>query len=135
MTPQQHKQLIAAAMTAQQRAYAPYSNYRVGAALLTSDGEIITGCNVENATYGATICAERTAAVKAISEGYQNFDAIAVVTDNGGSPCGICRQFLYEFSPEMLVIIADKQGQVHEELPLSALLPRGFGPASLYEPN
>lgn len=132
MTPEQREQLITLAITAQQQAYAPYSQYRVGAALLTSDGEIVTGCNVENASYGGTICAERTAAVKAVSEGHQNFDAIVIVSDNGGSPCGMCRQFLYEFAPNMVVIIANKQGQVLEELALSDLLPRGFGPASLY---
>ncbi|MBN1964993.1 MAG: cytidine deaminase [Anaerolineae bacterium] len=123
--------LIAAAQQARRRAYAPYSGYAVGAALLAAGGVIVTGCNVENATYGATICAERTAVVKAISEGVRDFLAIAVVTENGGSPCGICRQVLYEFAPEMTVIIADTQGTVRHAGPLSDLLPLGFSPSDL----
>ena len=131
MNDQERQALIKAAQAARQYAYAPYSHYSVGAALLTTAGEIITGCNVENASYGGTICAERTAAVKAISVGQRDFTAIAVVTANGGAPCGICRQFLYEFAPELLVIIADEAGTVHAEMSLNALLPRGFSPHSL----
>lgn len=131
MNDQQRQALIEAAQAARQYAYAPYSHYLVGAALLTPSGEIITGCNVENASYGGTICAERTAAAKAISIGERDFTAIAVVTVNGGAPCGICRQFLYEFAPELWVIIADEKGIVHAEMPLTDLLPRGFSPSSL----
>lgn len=120
--------LVAAAQRARQYAYAPYSNYLVGAALFATTGEIYTGCNVENAAYASTICAERVALVKAVSEGVRNFDAIAVITENGGFPCGSCRQMLYEFSPLMLVLVADAEGNIKIELPLTELLPHGFGP-------
>lgn len=123
--------LIRAALEVRERAYVPYSGYAVGAALLTSDGQIMTGCNVENAAYGPTICAERTAVVKAVSEGQRDFEAIAVVTANGGSPCGVCRQVMYEFAPNLLVIIGDESGRILTEMHLSELLPRGFGPDSL----
>ncbi len=125
------QRLIAAALQARQRAYAPYSHYSVGAALLTAEGALFTGCNVENASYGATICAERTAVVKAVSEGARKFTAIAVATRNAGSPCGICRQVLYEFAPEITVILVDEAGQVAYEGPLTDLLPRGFRPEHL----
>ncbi|MBZ0309007.1 MAG: cytidine deaminase, partial [Anaerolineae bacterium] len=101
MTEEQKMALIADAIRASEQAYSPYSHYRVGAALLTTTGKIFLGCNVENASYGAAICAERTAVVKAVSEGERDFTAIAVATQNGGSPCGICRQFMFEFSPAM----------------------------------
>ncbi len=127
------EKLVNAAIEVAQKAYAPYSNYHVGAALYAEDGTIFTGCNVENASYPITICAERTALVKAVSEGRRQFQAIAVVTRNGGSPCGMCRQMLYEFSPELTVIIADFEGQVHRILPLHDLLPHGFSPKSLDE--
>jgi cytidine deaminase len=127
------RQLIAAAQGARQHAYSPYSHYPVGAALLSIEGELFTGCNVENASYGGTICAERTALVKAVSEGAHQFAAIAVVTGNGGAPCGLCRQVLYEFGPEMLVIIADTAGQIVHEYSLHELLPYGFGPQQLGE--
>ncbi|PJF32566.1 MAG: cytidine deaminase [Phototrophicales bacterium] len=126
-------QLINQAITASQRAYAPYSNYQVGAALLAQDGQIFTGCNVENATYPAGICAERTALVKAVSEGVRDFVAIAVVTRGGGSPCGICRQMLYEFAPHLRVIIADMNGTIHHDLPLKDLLPLGFSGIDLHK--
>lgn len=123
--------LVATAISASEYAYIPYSKYPVGAALLADDGTVFTGCNVENATYPATICAERTALVKAVSEGHQSFTAIAVVTRDGGSPCGICRQMMYEFAPNMTVIIADVTGKIHHTMPLSDLLPHGFGPSHL----
>jgi len=123
--------LIQAAIDASRNAYCPYSNYPVGAALLAKDGTVYSGCNVENAAYPATICAERTALVKAISEGQREFEAIAVVTGNGGFPCGTCRQMMYEFAPELRVIVADMSGQVLNESRLSELLAHGFGPSSL----
>lgn len=123
--------LITAAINAADFAYIPYSDYAVGAALQSSDGTIFTGCNVENASYPATICAERTALVKAVSEGHRTFNALAVVTENGGSPCGVCRQMLYEFAPDLTVIIADLQGNVHHTLTLRELLAHGFGPIDL----
>jgi len=124
------KQLIALAAEARRNAYAPYSHYSVGAALLTASGRVYSGCNVENASYGLAICAERTAAVKAISEGEREFVAIAVVTENGGTPCGACRQVLNEFGPDMRVLIADATGN-YQALGLSELLPASFGPAQL----
>jgi cytidine deaminase len=123
--------LIRAAANAANHAYIPYSHYPVGAALRASDGTIFSGCNVENASYPVTICAERVALVKAVSEGRRSFDAIAVVTLNGGSPCGMCRQMLYEFSPDLRVILAKPDGTIVYDGVLSALLPRGFGPESL----
>lgn len=125
------RELIQSAITASKNAYIPYSNYAVGAALQADDGTVFTGCNIESAAYSPTLCAERTALAKAVSEGYRQFDKIAVVTRNGGSPCGVCRQFLYEFSPEMTVIIADLDGNVHHVIPLCDLLPHGFGPSKL----
>ncbi len=123
--------LIRAAKDATRNAYIPYSHYPVGAALRTSDGTIISGCNIENASYPVTICAERVALVKAVSEGHHVFETIAVVTPNAGSPCGMCRQMLYEFSPEMRVVLADMDGNVRYDGVLSELLPLGFGPDSL----
>ncbi len=131
LSDQERARLVDAAIRARERAYAPYSNYRVGAALLGNSGAIYTGCNVENATYGATICAERTAVVKAVSEGEQDFRAIAVVTADGGTLCGICRQILYEFAPNMCVIVADAEGRIRREYILTDLLPDSFGPANL----
>ena len=124
------KPLIAEAIEAAKQAYIPYSNYPVGAALLTTDGKIYRGCNVENAAYGCTICAERTAILKAVSEGDREFEAIAVVTNNGGSPCGPCRQVMREFAPELTVIIADIQGNARV-CTLVDLLPDSFGPEKL----
>ena len=112
MTSNIDQDLLAAAAAARERAYAPYSRFKVGAALRTVSGRIYTGCNVENVSFGGTICAERTAIVKAVSEGEREFSAIAVVTQTGVSPCGICRQVLLEFAPAMTVIIADTQGHV-----------------------
>lgn len=123
--------LIEAAIKAAENAYIPYSNYPVGAALLATDGTVYTGCNIENAAYPATICAERTALVKAVSEGQREFETLVVVTQNGGSPCGTCRQMLYEFAPGLQVIVATMAGEVQYELLLSDLLPHGFGPAKL----
>ena len=123
--------LIQSAIAATEHAYIPYSQYPVGAALLASDGTVFTGCNIESAAYSPTICAERTALVKAVSEGHRSFDVIAVVTRNGGSPCGVCRQLMYEFAPEMTVVIADLDGKIHHTLSLSDLLPHGFGPSKL----
>ena len=123
--------LIQQAIAASEKAYIPYSHYPVGAALKTPAGVVYTGCNVENAAYPAGMCAERTALFKAVSEGDREFDTIVVVTRDGGSPCGICRQALFEFSPHIRVILADLQGKVHHDLPLDELLALGFGPSHL----
>ncbi len=128
----EREELIRIALEARKKAYAPYSDYKVGAALLGASGRIYSGCNVENAAYPETICAERTAVVKAISEGEHSFVAIAVATRDGGTPCGACRQVLNEFSPEMLVYIADENGLLqHEPMSASDLLPIHFGPNHL----
>ena len=131
MTPEE---LIDLAKQVRKKAYAPYSRYKVGAALLGKSGKIYTGCNVENASYGHTICAERAAIVKAVSEGEREFEAVAVVTKNGGSPCGACRQVLSEFSPELIIYIADKDG-AYRTTTLKKLLPDSFTPAHLEEGN
>ena len=123
--------LIAQAQAARERAYAPYSNFAVGAALLARDGRVFTGCNVENAAYPTSMCAERVAVFKAVSEGERKFTAIAVVTSNGGTPCGACRQVLAEFGLETLVLVADAAGNLKQEASLSELLPGAFGPGDL----
>ena len=125
--PQQFRKLIAAAKAAQSNAHAPYSKFRVGAALLTKTGKVYTGCNVENASYGLTICAERVAITKAVSEGHRKFSAIAVVAPSSSlSPCGACRQVLAEFG-EMVVVCADSRNTGKFRLYLlSELLPHAF---------
>lgn len=133
LTDDQRRSLIDQAITARQNAYVPYSQYPVGAAILTATGAVFTGCNIEIASYGATSCGERTAAFKAVSEGERVFRAVAVVTSNGAAPCGICRQVLYEFGPDMIVITADADGAITWEGPLADLLPFGFGPQKLAE--
>ena len=127
------QELVQLAIDMQKRSYVPYSHFPVGAALLCGDGTVFTGCNVENAAYGSTICAERTALVKAVSEGHtDNFKAIAIAGQGGDYcwPCGSCRQMLYEFAPQMAVLAARGDGQFLA-VPLSELLPHGFGPHSL----
>ena len=131
LTDAERKALIDLANEARRRAYAPYSNYPVGAALRTKSGRLFTGVNVENAAYPTCICAERVAVFKAVSEGEREFDAIAVVTNNGGSPCGSCRQVLAEFGLEIVVLIADGEGRLLRETTVSELLPDSFGPADL----
>jgi len=124
------QELVALATEARERAYAPYSNYAVGAALQGKSGRVYTGCNVENAVYSLTICAERTALFKAVSEGEREFNALAVVTANGGSPCGSCRQVLAEFGPDLRVLIA-VPGKLVAVQTIAELLPRSFGPSDL----
>jgi len=123
--------LVERALAARDRAYAPYSNYRVGAALLSASGKMYDGVNVENAAYPVGICAERTALVKAISEGERAFEAIVVATNNGGSPCGMCRQMLAEFGLDLKVIMVNKDGAVTGESSLRELLPSAFVPKDL----
>ncbi|HEY3341744.1 MAG TPA: cytidine deaminase [Anaerolineae bacterium] len=117
--------LIDVARNMRERAYAPYSGYPVGAALLTAYGSVYGGCNVENAAYGATICAERSAVVKAVGMGEREFAAIAVVTEDGGTPCGECRQVLTEFGNDTAVIIADVHGH-YSIIDVDELLPFSF---------
>jgi cytidine deaminase len=131
MTNEERQSLIDFANEARKRAYVPYSNYRVGAALRTKSGRIYTGVNVESAAYPTTMCAERVAVYKAVSEGEREFEVIAVVTDNGGSPCGGCRQVLAEFGLETVVLIADGAGQLVSETTVGKLLPLAFTPVHL----
>ena len=132
------KQLVCEALKARERAYAPYSHYAVGAAVLTDSGKIYSGCNVENASYGATICAERCAVTKAVSEGALRITAIAIVGGDAGiqgelpeeaPPCGICRQVIREFSdPAECTVILAKSQENYREVLLEELLPLSFGP-------
>ena len=131
LTNEQKQALVNAANTVRQHAYVPYSNYPVGAALLTKSGRIIAGTNVENAAYPTSMCAERSAIFKAVSEGEKSFSVIAVVTENAGMPCGSCRQVLAEFGLDLLVLVADTSGKIHKEIPLHKLLPYSFGPEDL----
>ncbi len=130
--------LIRKAFEGQKFAYTPYSHFRVGAALRAKDGRVYTGCNIENAGYTPTNCAERTALFKAVSEGVREFDAIAIVGSRQGEintlvtgPCGVCRQALYEFGGDALTVIMAKTEDDYIVTTLGALLPYGFGPANL----
>jgi cytidine deaminase len=124
--------LITAAKAARENAHAPFSKFKVGAALRTVSGKIFGGCNVENATYGLTVCAERVAIFKAISEGERQFDAIAVVTDTDSltPPCGACRQLIWEFCGDVPVVMSNLQGKV-ETLRMSQLFPKPFDSSNL----
>ena len=124
--------LVDLAFSMLEHSYVPYSRFPVGAALLCADGTVFTGCNVENAAYGSCICAERTALVKAVSEGHRGFVTLAVAGrgEDYCWPCGACRQMLFEFAPELTVLVARGDGEF-VRTSLSALLPHGFGPSSL----
>lgn len=133
------KELIGKAMEARRNSYSPYSHYQVGAALLTADGRIVMGCNIENAAYGPTNCAERTAFFKAVSEGIREFTAIAIVGSPEGEaltqyayPCGVCRQVMMEFcEPERFQIIVARSEEDYRIMTLDKLLPEGFGPENV----
>jgi cytidine deaminase len=137
------RELIKAAIEARRKSYSPYSHYQVGAALLTADGQIVTGCNIENAAYGPSNCAERTAFFKAVSEGMREFTAIAIVGSPEGEeltqyayPCGVCRQVMREFcEPERFRIIVAKSEEDYRVMTLAALLPESFGPENLCDGN
>lgn len=137
------RELIKAAIEARRKSYSPYSHYQVGAALLTADGQIVTGCNIENAAYGPSNCAERTAFFKAVSEGIREFTAIAIVGSPEGEeltqyayPCGVCRQVMREFcEPERFRIIVAKSEEDYRVMTLAALLPESFGPENLCDGN
>jgi cytidine deaminase len=131
LTLQEKQALVDLANAARQRAYVPYSNYPVGASLRTRSGRVFTGVNVENAAYPQTMCAERVAIFKAVSEGETDFEVIALVTENGGSPCGGCRQVMAEFGLDTLVIMADGKGTILKEMSVSELLPVAFTPNNL----
>jgi len=127
MTPED---LVARAIAARAHAHAPYSNYAVGAALLARDGTVFTGSNVENASYGLTVCAERIAVFAAVSAGNHEFAALAVATENGASMCGACRQVVREFSQDLPVHLASADGKFRTRT-LAELLPEAFGPEKL----
>ena len=128
----EYDSLIAAATKVRENAHAKFSNFKVGAALCSPSGKIFLGCNIENATYGLTLCAERVAIFKAISEGERGFDAIAVVTDTDAptSPCGACRQLIWEFCGDVPVILSNLKGKV-EVLQMRNLFPKPFDASSL----
>ena len=130
VTNAQRDALVTAACEARRLAYTPYSNYPVGAAILAEDGRIFTGVNVENASYSLTVCAERTAVFKMVSEGVQGLLAVAICTDNGSSPCGACRQVLSEFAGDIPVWLSDGDSNVRQTT-LYTLLPDHFGPKQL----
>jgi len=131
LTDEERQALIDLANEARRRAYAPYSNYPVGAALRTKSGKLFTGVNVENAAYPTTMCAERTAVFTAVTAGEREFEVIAVVTDNGGTPCGSCRQVLAEFGLDTIVLIANGGGKLMQEMNVGDLLPGAFTPEHL----
>lgn len=133
---EQEHRLLQAALDAQRRAYAPYSGYLVGAAVMTVNGEIFMGCNVENASYGLTNCAERSSLFSAVSAGERSFVSLAVVTRDGGAPCGACRQVIRELAPEALILIGDEQGHlVRRYRNVQELLPDAFGPENVQDAN
>lgn len=123
--------LVEAGVSARKRAYAPYSKYFVGAAVLASSGKIYTGANIENASYGATVCAERVAIFNAVSAGERKFVAMSVVGEEGGAPCGMCRQVLAEFGLDILLLEVNLDGKVVREVTVAEILPDAFTPASL----
>lgn len=125
------RELIKKALEARERAYVPYSKFRVGAALITEDGEVFTGCNIEISSYSPTLCAERTAIFKAVSEGHRKIKAIAVVGDSDYTfPCGVCRQVIREFGKDATIIVANSEDD-YKEYKLEDLLPHSFGPEDL----
>ena len=126
LTDDERQALIDLANEARRRAYVPYSNYPVGAALRTNSGRLFTGVNVESAAYPTTMCAERTAVFTAVTAGEREFEVIAVVTDNGGSPCGSCRQVLAEFGLDTIVLIANGNGRLVWETTVGDLRPGAF---------
>ena len=125
------EKLIETARNARNWAYAPYSHYAVGAALLTASGKIYDGVNIENAAFPAGICAERVAMFKAVSEGERDFTVLVVMTDNGGSPCSSCRQVMAEFGLSTRVLIVDTNGKTHIDTTVEGLLPWAFRPEDL----
>jgi len=131
LTDEMRQKLVESSLAARNWAYAPYSNYMVGAAVLTSSGKIYDGVNVENAVYSTTICAERVAIFNAVSEGEREFTAIAVATSNAGTPCGSCRQVISEFGLDIQVLIVNGEGIIEQETTINELLPGAFGPQDL----
>jgi cytidine deaminase len=125
------KELVNAAIDIRKNAYAPYSNFHVAAALLCADGDIITGINVESSSYGLSVCAERNAIATAVGKGKKDFEALAVVSRSGVSPCGACRQVIYDICGNIDIVLADEQGEIQDTLKMVDLLPRAFGQKDL----
>jgi len=128
-----YSKLIEKAIEARNNSYSPYSHFKVGACLITKSGKMFTGCNIENAAYGPSICAERTAIFKAVSEGERDIEAIAIIgseANDYASPCGVCRQVMAEFNPEMTVILIKNKND-YKVMKLYELLPLYFGPKNL----
>ena len=125
--------IIKKAEAARENAYAPYSKFKVGAAIKCSDGTIYDGCNVENASYGLTCCAERTAIFKAVADGHQDFVAIAITLESNepSAPCGACRQVIFEFGPDIDVVMTNVGSDKFDVMKIKDLLPRAFGPSAL----
>ena len=136
MTNDQQQALIQAAVAVRAKAYAKYSNFHVGAAILSTDGQIFTACNVENVSYGLTICAERAAVFAAIAAGQRSFVALAVATAGGAMPCGACRQVLYEFAPDLPILVSDVDDSARiRQVNLRDLLPGAFDEKNLKSEN
>ena len=131
MSEEMDRELVRAAQEVRKLAYAPYSGFLVGSAIRSRSGRIFTGCNVENSSYGLTICAERVALAKAVSEGERDFDAIVVCASGAPAPCGACRQVLHEFSPQLTVFLVDPDKAPVERVDLCNLLPAAFDGTSL----
>ena len=131
ITAEQRDELIQRALQARGRAYAPYSGYAVGAAVLSGSGTIYSGANVENAAYPSGVCAERSAVFNAVGEGERRITAVVVATKNGGTPCGSCRQVLSEFGPEAEVLMVDSSGRIVSQTTVASLLPQAFGASHL----
>ncbi len=119
------EKLINVARLAQKNSYSPYSKYRVGAAVLTDDDTIVSGCNVESSSYGLTCCAERVAIYSAIAQGHNKFKALAIITKNGGTPCGACRQVIWDLCGDIPIYIVDEKGKI-DETTTKELLPKAF---------
>jgi len=126
MNDSSHDALILAAVEARKKAYASYSNFAVGAALLTTDGKIFVGCNVENVSYGLTMCAERVAIGNAVAQGCQSFETITIATEHAVSPCGACLQVLAEFCEQLNILLTDEDGHNVRKITLQAMLPDRF---------
>lgn len=131
MSGSEEKALIEAAREVRERAHAPYSKFKVGAALFSRNGRIFTGCNVENASYGLTLCAERAALVSAVSGGEREFEALAICAPGAPAPCGACRQVLNEFGPELMILMVNSSNHETARTHLSTLLPEAFQQDSL----
>ena len=125
------KELVSAALEARANAHAPYSNFKVAAALLCTDGEIISGINVESSSYGLSVCAERNTIATAVAKGKKDFIAMAVVSRNGVSPCGACRQVIFDICGNIDIILAGEDGEIQDRTDMETLLPKAFGPKDL----